>query len=365
MPGYQQYQKVRRRFPARSSGAVPRPGALTGPVFEYTRDGKRYRYDVAARQATAVGDAADAGRRAAGAADAGRRPRSAAASTSRLIRRTAKLRARSTTDRNLYLVDRRLEGRDRRHHRRQREAPDQERHGELGLRRGARSEDRDVVVARQPQARVLPVRREPVPDYYLQLDQTQLQSVVDTEAYPKAGAPIRSSTCSIYDVASKKTTRIDVRDGKPFDQRRGRPLRLSRLAGRRDGTRAAVQPHQPPAEHARARGRRTRTPARPASIIREEWPTGWIENSPAMTFLKDGRRFIWESERNGWSNFYLYDLSGKLIAPLTTHTAFEVGGARQGRRGGRRDLLHGARRRQPPEDAAASRRSRRHEATCG
>ena len=44
-----------------------------------------------------------------------------------------------------------------------------------------------------------------------------------------------------------------------------------------------------------------------------------------MTFLKDGRRFIWESERNGWSNLYLYDLSGKLIAPLTAHTGFEVG----------------------------------------
>ena len=44
-----------------------------------------------------------------------------------------------------------------------------------------------------------------------------------------------------------------------------------------------------------------------------------------MQFLKDGRRFIWESERNGWSNLYLYDLSGKLIAPLTGHTTFEVG----------------------------------------
>ena len=60
-------------------------------------------------------------------------------------------------------------------------------------------------------------------------------------------------------------------------------------------------------------------------IIHEEWPTGWVENSPGMTFLKDGKRFIWESERNGWKNFYLYDLSGKLLYPLTTHTSFEAG----------------------------------------
>src|SRR5688572_10950507 len=43
-----------------------------------------------------------------------------------------------------------------------------------------------------------------------------------------------------------------------------------------------------------------------------------------MVFLEDGQRFIWESERNGWSNFYLYDLSGTLIAPLTAHTTFEA-----------------------------------------
>jgi dipeptidyl-peptidase-4 len=59
-------------------------------------------------------------------------------------------------------------------------------------------------------------------------------------------------------------------------------------------------------------------------IVHEEWPTGWIENNPAIHFLEDGKRFIWESARNGWTNLYLYDLSGKLIAPLTSHTTFEV-----------------------------------------
>ena len=43
-----------------------------------------------------------------------------------------------------------------------------------------------------------------------------------------------------------------------------------------------------------------------------------------MRFLKDGKRFIWESQRNGCKNFYLYDLTGKLIAPLTTLTAHEA-----------------------------------------
>jgi dipeptidyl-peptidase-4 len=58
-------------------------------------------------------------------------------------------------------------------------------------------------------------------------------------------------------------------------------------------------------------------------IIREEWLPSWTENSPTMRLLKDGKRFIWASERTGWRNFYLYDLSGKLVATLTNHP-FEV-----------------------------------------
>src|SRR5437773_2542245 len=59
-------------------------------------------------------------------------------------------------------------------------------------------------------------------------------------------------------------------------------------------------------------------------VLREEWPTGWLMSEPRMLFLADGKRFIWESQRNGSNNFYLYDLSGRLIAPLTTSTTFEA-----------------------------------------
>jgi dipeptidyl-peptidase-4 len=59
-------------------------------------------------------------------------------------------------------------------------------------------------------------------------------------------------------------------------------------------------------------------------VIREEWLDSWVENTPTMVFLDDGRRFIWQSERNGWNNFYLYDLSGRLITPITAHSTFEA-----------------------------------------
>ena len=59
-------------------------------------------------------------------------------------------------------------------------------------------------------------------------------------------------------------------------------------------------------------------------VLREEWPSGWLMSEPRMVFLADGKRFIWESQRNGWDNFYLYDLSGRLIAPITSSTTFEA-----------------------------------------
>ena len=46
-------------------------------------------------------------------------------------------------------------------------------------------------------------------------------------------------------------------------------------------------------------------------VVREEWPASWVENNPAMRFLKDGQRFLWASNRNGWKNYDLYNLDGK------------------------------------------------------
>src|SRR5262249_39036530 len=59
-------------------------------------------------------------------------------------------------------------------------------------------------------------------------------------------------------------------------------------------------------------------------VLREAWPTGWVMSEPRLLFLADGRRFIWESQRNGWDNFYLYDLSGRLLNALTSSTTYEA-----------------------------------------
>ena len=43
----------------------------------------------------------------------------------------------------------------------------------------------------------------------------------------------------------------------------------------------------------------------------------WINVSEDLHFLKDGKRFLWSSERSGYRHLYLYDISGKQLLQLT------------------------------------------------
>jgi dipeptidyl-peptidase 4 len=324
MPGYARYQELAPQIPGSfKSGAITPTWSADATSFEYTLDGRRYRYDVATRQATALGDAAEpsgrAGRggRGQGAPQRGRQYATADSPDNAY-------RAQfNDKDRNLYLVDQASKA----------EVAltadgSRERRIKYGSASWVYGEELDQITAMwwSPDSRKLAFYRfdeSPVPDYYLQLDQTKLQSAIDTEAYPKAGVANPIVDLLVYDVGSKKTTKIDVRDGRPFTNDvvghyaynvrwtpDGRELLFNRTNRRQNVLElVAANPDT----------------GRLRVVVREEWPTGWIENSPAMVLLKDGQRFIWQSERNGWSNFYLYELSGRLIAPLTGSTTFEAG----------------------------------------
>jgi dipeptidyl-peptidase 4 len=162
----------------------------------------------------------------------------------------------------------------------------------------------------------------PVKDFYLQMDQTKIQSALDVEGYPKAGTDNPVVDLYVYDLATKKSIKLDIRDSKPFEPSTigyyayhiawtpdGSELTLNRTNRRQNVMEfAACNP----------------TSGKCRAIVREEWPASWVENIPPMQYLADGKRFLWVSERNGFANIYLYDLSGKLINPITQHQ-FEVG----------------------------------------
>jgi dipeptidyl-peptidase-4 len=323
MPGYDQYARVSKEATAAlRSGQLNATWSDDGASFEYSHLGTRYRYDVAALKATEIGEAVDAptgsgrgGRGGQGGPARGRQFESAMSPDG-----TLKAFHR---DRNLWIAD--AAGGSETPVTTDGSEKERIKYGTASWVYGEELNQRTAMWW-SPDGRKLAYYRfdeKPVQDYYLQMKQTEIQSEMDVEAYPKAGAPNPIVDLFIYDLASKKSTRVDVRDGKPFDNdvvghyvyriewtRDGRELLFHRTNRRQNVLEFAAA--NPETGAARV-------------ILREEWPTGWVQNSPPMHVLTDGRRFIWKSERTGWANLYLYDLSGRLIAPLTTHTTFEVG----------------------------------------
>ena len=51
----------------------------------------------------------------------------------------------------------------------------------------------------------------------------------------------------------------------------------------------------------------------PRTVLTERSPT-WVNPSPAPRFLKDNRRFVWVSERDGFAHVYLCELAGSCRA---------------------------------------------------
>jgi dipeptidyl-peptidase-4 len=161
-----------------------------------------------------------------------------------------------------------------------------------------------------------------VPDYPLQMDQTQPYSTTRSIAYPSPGSPNPQPDLFVYDLARKSTTRIDVRAGQPFsDAVLGHYIWS--VAWAQDGSELRLR-----------RANRLQSiiewsgcsPATGAcrTIVREEQKASWATlNAPRL--LADNKRFILTSERNGWDNFYLFSLDGTLINPITRNVGFEVG----------------------------------------
>lgn len=162
-----------------------------------------------------------------------------------------------------------------------------------------------------------------VKDYYLQYKQTELYDSLEVEPYTKVGAVNPEVGLVIYDVETRKSVTVDVRDGKPFtDEVVGHYI--YGIEWSPDGTellfhRANRRQNIMEWAAASAETGKCRT------VVHEEWLPSYTTNSPEMKFLSDNKRFVWQSERTGFKNYYLYDLSGKLISTISNHP-FEVAG---------------------------------------
>jgi dipeptidyl-peptidase-4 len=314
VPGYSQYARLTRAIPAAwSTGAVTSTWQPDSRSFEFRRNSSRYRFDVATLTATELEQRAPSDRRQGPTLP--ERGRQYTLADSPDGRFTAFYQ-----DRNIWLRDASGE------HQLTTDGSVSTRvkNGTASWVYGEELDQRTAMWWSPDGSKLAYYRFDEsrVPDYYVALDQTDVQDDVDVEAYPKAGVPNPLVDLFVYDVATHRTTRVDVRDGQPFeDEVVG--YYVYRVAWSPDGRDLLfnrTNRHQNVLELVAA------DPAtgRCRTILRDEWPASWTENHPAMYFLADGHRFVWESERNGWNNLYLYDLSGRLITPLTEATSYEI-----------------------------------------
>ncbi|CAN5536209.1 S9 family peptidase [soil metagenome] len=320
-PGYEQYTRMTGlRSGAVKSGQVVGTWAEGRKAFDYAMDGKRYRFDVASGRSGDGPPATDGEAVGMGRGGRGGSGRERGRQDTEAVAPDGKHKA-VYRDRNLWMSD--VDGTHLSAITKDGSEKDRIKYGTASWVYGEELSQTSAMWWNPASTKVAYYRfnEKPVPDYFLELDQTKLQSSMDIEAYPKAGVDNPVVDIFVYDVASGKSTTLDIRDGKPFTNDaighyaynvrwspNGRELLVNRTNRRQNVMElAACSP-----ESGKCR-----------VVIREEWLPSWVENNPQQTWLADKNRFIWVSERNGYKNYYLYDLSGKLINPITQHQ-FEI-----------------------------------------
>ncbi|MEC9091528.1 MAG: DPP IV N-terminal domain-containing protein [Planctomycetota bacterium] len=151
-------------------------------------------------------------------------------------------------------------------------------------------------------------------DYHLTLDNTKNYTRLQTVRYPKAGDPNPKVSILVYELATQKTVRVFIKgeDTQYLYNIRWTPGGKELLINRTNRHQNVLDVFavNPATGNSRL-------------VVTEKQDT-WQNNSPEMRFLADQSRFIWETEKNGWKNYELRDLSGKLITELTRARGFPV-----------------------------------------
>lgn len=322
MPGYEQYQRMSRdALGSVKFGALATTWTNDGSAFEYQLDGKRFRFDVAKGLAAEIGEADTSllrtGNRGRGFPGGPARGRQFDFAFSPDGKHKAFYR-----DRNLWISD--SAGTNELAITSDGSTQHRVKNGSASWVYGEELGQNTAMWWNTDGSKLAFYRFDEsgVPDYFLELSQTKLQSEVDAEAYPKPGVPNPIVDLFVYDVATRMVTRMDVRDGQPFENGvvghyvyhvawtpDGREITFNRTNRRQNILELTAC--APDSGACRA-------------IVHEEWPASWLENNPTMQGLKDGKRFIWMSERTGFRNYYLYDLTGKLLSTITKNS-FDAG----------------------------------------
>ena len=310
MPRYDRYARMAETMRgAVTGGAVQAVWAEDGRSFKYLKDSKWYRYDVAKRASEPTTAPETASERRGGRGPA--RGRQNAKVTSPDGKRVAE-----SKDRNIVVVE------DGRSTTITTDGSETAR-VKNGVASWVYGEELDVRDAMwwSPDSKRLAFYRfdeSGVKDYYLATEQKAFQNALYPEAYPKAGTPNPKVDLVVRNLEDGRTTAFPINSGpqSPWEYAydvRWSPDGKTLLFNRTNRKQNVMQ---------LVAGDPARGTAR--VVAEERQPQSWAENHPTMELLADGHRFVWSTERNGYLNFELRDLDGRLLNPITRND-FDAG----------------------------------------
>lgn len=314
MPGYDQYKKIEPQIRSSvKSGNLTVTWSDDGSSFDYERDKKKFRYTIKTKTITEIGPATPPDRRNFNRPVRGRQFDFA-------LSPDGKWKA-FTKDRNMYISL--ADGSE--------VSPittdgNEQSQVKYGIATWVYGEElgQNTAMWWSPDSKKVAFYKfdeKNAKKYFVLLNQLKLQDSLEIEAYPKVGADNLPVDLMVYDVASKQVVQFDIRNGKPFnDGELG--TYIYGMSWTPDGKELLYHSTNRKQDVMEYRAADPVT-GKSRTIVREEWLPSFTKNTPEISILKDGKRFIWASERSGFNNYYLYDFSGKLINTITNH-AFEV-----------------------------------------
>ncbi len=307
MPRYDRYQRImRERFDAIEPGVVRGSWAEDGKSFVFQRDGKWQAFDVASKKIVETKEPkAPPSGRTRGGPSRGRQ-------NAEVESPNGKKKATSK-DRNVIVNEGDMEiavttdGSE----------ASRTKYGVASWVYGEELEVRDAMWWSPDSSKLAYYKfdEKEVKDYYLAVDQNEIQDKLYPEAYPKAGAKNPKVELRVWDGA--KSTTVDVAFGDPtlaeyvYDVRwspDGKELFFNRTNRKQNAMQFVA------ADPATGKCR---------IVAEERQPQSWAENHPVVRYLEDNKRFVWGTEKNGYVNYELRSLDGKLLNSITNN-AFDA-----------------------------------------
>jgi len=145
-----------------------------------------------------------------------------------------------------------------------------------------------------------------VPEYTLSFFRGKTYPDYVTYKYPKVGEKNSKVTIHLFNLENRKTVKVEMKNPMEY---------VPRIKWTTDPEKLCVfnmNRHQNELELLLADAHTGKT-----VLLLKQTNKYYLDIHDNLTFLKDGKHFIWTSEMDGWNHLYLYNMNGELDHQLT------------------------------------------------